>query len=298
MLGWFIDCIKRLRHNKFVVNYIVNTWLYQEFIYYIWKDLINSYYYHRYISHEKPNTSFYIENAERVNAVCKILADEKSKKTYLGMTKFRSTYKKKDFPFSSCERKQYYIKELKLGNNEVFVDCGAYDGDTINRFFFCFPNYKQIISLEPQSYLFKCLSNKYGNNPKITLINAGVSNEDGIASFYSGGDFDGSARIIESSPNKMESDLVTIKVKTIDGLDLQNVTFIKMDIEGAELNALKGAEKTILRDKPKLAICIYHSDDDMVRIAEYIHDLLPEYKLYVRQYLKYSTGETVLYALP
>lgn len=71
-----------------------------------------------------------------------------------------------------------------------------------------------------------------------------------------------------------------------------------MDIEGAELNALKGAEKTIIKYKPKLAICIYHSNQDMVLIAEYIHNLIPDYKIYIRQHSLYpSAAETVLYAL-
>jgi hypothetical protein len=76
-----------------------------------------------------------------------------------------------------------------------------------------------------------------------------------------------------------------------------------MDIEGAEFNALIGAKETILRDKPKLAICIYHSNEDMLRIAEWIHVLVPEYKLYVRHhgaknYVHPVMGpaETVLYA--
>jgi len=90
---------------------------------------------------------------------------------------------------------------------------------------------------------------------------------------------------------------MSIEVKSIDNLNLENVTFIKMDIEGAELNALKGAEKTLLRDKPKLAICIYHSNEDMICIAEYIHNLVPEYKLYVKQHFLFpSAASTVLYA--
>ena len=74
------------------------------------------------------------------------------------------------------------------------------------------------------------------------------------------------------------------------------VTFIKMDVEGAELESLKGAEKTIRRDKPKLAICIYHKPEDMWTIPLYIKELVPEYKLYIRHH---SSGvcETVLYAV-
>jgi len=89
---------------------------------------------------------------------------------------------------------------------------------------------------------------------------------------------------------------LSIDTTSIDALDLkEKVTLIKMDIEGAELEGLKGAKNTILRDKPKLAICIYHSDNDMIRIPEYIHSIVPEYKLFVKHHSILSY-ETVLYA--
>ena len=75
------------------------------------------------------------------------------------------------------------------------------------------------------------------------------------------------------------------------------VTMIKMDIEGSELEALKGAKQTIQRDKPKLAICIYHKPEDIIEIPCYIKELVPRYRLYLRHYGNGDT-ETVLYALP
>ena len=69
-----------------------------------------------------------------------------------------------------------------------------------------------------------------------------------------------------------------------------------MDIEGAELPALQGAEHIIKKNKPKLAISIYHSDEDMLRLAEYIHELVPEYRLFIRAH-RPGIAETVLYAV-
>ena len=79
-------------------------------------------------------------------------------------------------------------------------------------------------------------------------------------------------------------------------MNKEEVTFIKMDIEGAELKALKGAKNIILRDKPKLAISIYHKPEDIVEIPLFIKELVPEYKLYIRHYSNDSI-ETVLYAV-
>ena len=87
-----------------------------------------------------------------------------------------------------------------------------------------------------------------------------------------------------------------IKVVTIDGIVKEKVTFIKMDIEGSELKALHGAEKTIMRDKPKLAISIYHKLEDILDIPAYIHHLVPEYKFYIRHY-SLNAAETILYAI-
>jgi hypothetical protein len=74
------------------------------------------------------------------------------------------------------------------------------------------------------------------------------------------------------------------------------VDFIKMDIEGSELNALKGAQNTIRKYKPILAICLYHRKKNLLTIPKYIHSLCPEYKFYLRAHSKFSQ-EIVLYAM-
>jgi FkbM family methyltransferase len=238
---------------------------------------------------------YYAQNAERVNMVANMLADEQSKENYLGMIKFRQTCNKKDYPIISDET-QYFIKELKLVEDEIFIDCGAFIGDTIGDFLRYCPEYKQIVAFEPDSKNFEKLKKKYDVNSKITLINAGTYNKSGEVSFSRLGNAD--SKIIETSELRSNS-IVDIQVMAIDDLNLEKVSFIKMDIEGAELKALKGAERTITKNKPKLAICIYHSNEDMLGIAEFIHNVAPEYKLYVRQHCYYPfINETVLYAMP
>ena len=107
----------------------------------------------------------------------------------------------------------------------------------------------------------------------------------------------GVASAIVSDDCEAGESIVRIPVVDIDSVpECQNATWIKMDIEGAEMAALKGARNTILRNKPKLTISIYHSDEDMIRIAEYIHELVPEYRLYIRHHSS-NKAETVLYAI-
>jgi FkbM family methyltransferase len=267
---------------------------------------------------------FLAKNPERIEAVAKLLADEKSKATYLAMVKFRQTGKKRDFPLKLYEKVQYFIKELPLGDGEVFVDCGAFTGDTVDQFIKRCPGYGRIVAFEPDPESFGKLKKKHGGNEKITLINAGAYEKEGEITFDAQGNgyskFVGSAvsgnidnAVVGADGNRPvsgnidnvvgnrpipTSGITTIHVQSIDNLQLEKVSFIKMDVEGAEMDALRGARKTIVRDKPKLAICIYHSNEDMVRVAEYIHELVPEYKLYVRQHFLFpSAAETVVYAV-
>ena len=96
----------------------------------------------------------------------------------------------------------------------------------------------------------------------------------------------------------MDSGGITIQVDSIDDIVKNNrVDFIKMDIEGAELNALKGAAKTIVRDHPILAVCVYHKREDLLEIPNYIHSLYEGYKFYIRAYGGPYSIEIVLFCV-
>jgi FkbM family methyltransferase len=235
---------------------------------------------------------FYRNNYNRIKRIASILSDKRSKQIYLKIIKYRYTHKVLDFPGFN-EGCYFRNSFFTYGNSEVLIDCGAFTGDTIQEFLSTNIIYEKIIAFEPELENFKTLESNYGNNPKFMLMNAGVYSKDSTL-YFSGS---GTGGMVYQTSQGID-DEVSIKVRSIDGLRLQEkVTFIKMDIEGAEMDALLGAKETILRDKPKLAICIYHSNEDMVRIAEYINQLIPEYKLYVRHNSRYPYPiETVLYA--
>ena len=76
----------------------------------------------------------------------------------------------------------------------------------------------------------------------------------------------------------------------------EKATFIKMDIEGSELEALKGAKNQIMNYSPRLAICVYHKREDLITIPQYIKKLVPEYKLYLRAHFPYAS-ELVIYGI-
>ncbi len=246
------------------------------------------------------NVKYFQENADRVQNIINNLQDEKSKRIYSQMIKYRCTFLKKDHPeFSVYD--QYFPKDIvKLSDKEVFIDCGAYTGDTLLKLVRLTKNkYKKIVAFEPDISNLKKLEDRKFKNCQI--IQAAVYDKEGEAEFCHDNveAFSSKLEMIKNNNTYLEKDISKTKVimKVIDNLEeCKDATFIKMDIEGAELNALKGAEKIIRKNHPKLAICIYHSNEDMLNIAEWILSLKLDYKLYVRSHFG-DYNETVLYAV-
>ena len=188
---------------------------------------------------------------------------------------------------------QYFDTDLiHLESKERFVDAGAFDLATSEEFrdncrdkeCDCF-----IYAYEPDSMSYeKCLKKIESKSiVDIKLINACLWDKEESLCF----DQEGTG---SSAVSKIGKDYV--KAVTLDGLNKGDISFIKMDIEGAELNALVGAQKTIMKSHPKLAICLYHKPEDIYNIPLFIKKLDPSYRLYIRHYSNYIT-ETILYAI-
>ncbi|MDR0306465.1 MAG: FkbM family methyltransferase [Chitinispirillales bacterium] len=239
------------------------------------------------------SSCFFKKNRKRVEAVAKSFADERSREVYFGIIRARCG--EGEFADFYTKQTQYFENEFFVyGDDEFLIDCGAFIGDTIDDFIKFVPNYRGVISFEASPRSFEILKNRYGDNPKIQLINKAVWSGIAEVNFTDSSDYDGAGNRIGI---KGEQNVINVKTTSIDALELrEKVTFIKMDIEGAEMEALKGAKNTILRDRPRLAICIYHSDEEMIAIAEWIRKLMPEYKLYVRHHW-HNIWETTLYGV-
>lgn len=234
---------------------------------------------------------FFEQNQERIELVFNFLEDDESRNVLRKMIKFRCFSKYSELPHNSM-RNQYFINDFfQYNEKEVFIDGGAYVGDTVSAFKKIIKKKKiknaDIIAFEPEKENYEKLVQ---NNPDILAFQAGLWSENGILSF-SGMDVSGGI----SSQNLSSDRKMKVMVKSIDCIpECEKATFIKMDIEGSEYEAILGAKKVICKNRPKLAICIYHSDEDMLRLAELIHDMVPEYHIYIRQHCN-SRAETVLY---
>lgn len=223
-----------------------------------------------------------------------LLADEKSKQIFRQIIEFRYVRDRSKFPAHEINN-QYFPKDIiQLTTEEVFVDCGACRGDTYRRFKReTKGQYKRVVCLETDDKNLNFLKRTEGADRKLIIVPKGAWSKETVLYFEIMGT-KGTGRVVE----KLEdSDALEVPVTTIDSLDYcKDATFIKMDIEGAEWEALHGAEQTIKRNQPKLAICLYHKDEDYIRLIKYIHNLNPSYKLHVRHHST-NTSETVLYAV-
>ncbi len=192
--------------------------------------------------------------------------------------------------------KQYFDEDIiKLNEDEIFIDGGAFDGSTSRRFSEkCGGKYKKIYTFEPDALCIENVRKGIKDLKNIHLYELGLWDKKDVLRFKVTGGGDSS---LNCTGNTEKGNFIEVNVSSVDNILNGNpASFIKMDIEGAELKALQGAKNTIQKYKPKLAICIYHKPEDIFEIPQYIKGLVPEYKFFIRHYSS-SLFETVLYAI-
>lgn len=173
------------------------------------------------------------------------------------------------------------------------MDCGAYRGDTIERFInWSGGHYTKIIAFEPDAENFAALENfvRERGYKNVTALNCGVYDRKAVLAFDSCGN--------ESSALSTGGTASTAVEKIDDVVGGEPVSLIKMDVEGSELPALHGAASTITRDKPALAICAYHRAEDLITLPQYIKSLYDGYKFYLRKHTFTTEWDLVIYATP
>jgi len=220
-----------------------------------------------------------------------LLHDDRSIAVY--NAKIDSNFKGNHIPLEAMhERNQYFPKDIiSLSDHEVFIDCGSFDGGTIYDFINRVNQYSYIYSFEPDpwQYIITDLSIKTNPIDRCEIFNLGVYSSEGKFNFSSR-NF-GASRVVDDGD--LEVSITTLDTFFIDKPN--KPTFIKMDIEGAELEALKGAYNTIKLYHPKLAISVYHVNSHIWEIPFWIITNFPEYKIYLRQHL--NINETICYAI-
>lgn len=233
------------------------------------------------------------------------LADEKSRETLLGILSYRLTRNKEYIKNIRSKNMIYFDEELynddarKRIASGTIVDGGGFDGDTVASIINCFGvktplkvhTYEAGIANCKQ--IFEKINGGEYKGHDVTVHHAALWEKDGEYL-----DFDGNGLSGAVKQSKIDTDKSGMVIsEAIDSGKLSGVSFVKMDIEGAERHALAGAMNTIKRDRPILAICTYHLQDDLLVLVDIIKSFDCDYELYLRHYML-SAGDTVLYAIP
>jgi len=177
-----------------------------------------------------------------------------------------------------------------FADDETYIDAGTFDGDSIRAFIGRVKGrFAHVYGFEPDPVTFEKLKANFATEPRVHPVHAGVYSRKGTLRFRD----DASRGAIFADDGEIEMPVTTID----EVLQGQRATYIKMNIEGAEIDALKGARATITKWQPRLAISAYHRPSDLWQLPELVKELSSTYDLYLRQH-DGGVIETVLYAVP
>lgn len=243
---------------------------------------------------QKALHDYLVQNYQYLNFLYNQLGDEDSQKTLVNMLKAWVTCNNDYFVDIFTSDQYFPPKIIRFSEKEIFVDAGAFIGDTIMKFIEKVNGrYHKIYAFEPNVLCHDQLDKIRAKYHNVVVIPKGAFEYKDKLSFYNTSNITLNERAhITNDGNQT----CTIEVDSIDNLVTDHITFLKMDIEGSELSALKGAKNAILNNKPKLAICVYHQYQDIIDIPKYLMSLGLDYKYYLRHHSCYRS-ETVLYAV-
>jgi len=230
-------------------------------------------------------------NFSKYETIYDLIQEEKSKKVFKDILNFR---KNLDIEYMKRYKVdpigQYFEDFLNFQEDEVFVDAGGFDGQTSIKFIEHCPKYRTIYIFEPDIDNLSLAKSNLKNLKNINFIQKGLSNKKKILKFNTN---------LGSVCSIVDNGNVNIEVDTLDNIINEKVTFIKMDIEGSERQAIKGMSKHIKNNFPKMAISVYHKVDDLWKIPEQIFAIRGkyDYDIFIRHYTE-GTDETIMFFIP
>jgi FkbM family methyltransferase len=231
-----------------------------------------------------------LEQGNHIAAAFELLDGEVSRQTFVAQLQLR-LHADFDCIGAPCMGDQYFPGLFSMSADECFVDCGSYTGDTIQSFISQLDNrFRKVIAFEADPAVMPSLQEFLnGIGSRASLHRAVVGAHNGVVRFAGNGI--GGGCITDATGSEVDC------VRLDDALAHEHVSFIKMDIEGAELQALEGAQDIIRRDRPVLAICGYHRPDHLWRVLASLKALAPDSALFLRAHCADGL-DAVCYAVP
>ena len=181
----------------------------------------------------------------------------------------------------------------------VYVDLGAYNGDTVSELLQYAPDLERIYALEPAKRSYEKLlvrAQSEGFAPRLTAVHAAAWSCDTTLTFRDEGNRNaGVGDTVRAAGGKNR----TLAARALDSvLDGARVDYIKYDVEGAEREALLGSEKTIATHRPTLCVSAYHRSEDLFALPLLLAELCPDYRFYLRRRRGVPAWDLNLYAVP
>ena len=239
-----------------------------------------------------------LDSCSEIEACYRILADDASREELRQQIRWRCTLDYGVLSPPRDPRNIYFEPDLiRSRDDEVFIDCGAFDGDSVRAFLQQRgERFSQVYATEPDPANRKAFDAFASDLPdairdRITLWPYAVGKESARVRF----------KATSTAGSKVDaSGTYEAECRSLDDLLMERQvvpTYIKMDIEGAEPEAIEGAANTLRQHAPVLAACLYHRCDHLWRIPLLINKLAPDYKIFIRRYAE-ECWELVCYAVP
>jgi FkbM family methyltransferase len=237
-----------------------------------------------------------LARAGELAAGYELLSDRRSRDEFCAQIRWRCLLDYDCLPQPDEPEATYFPADLfGLQPDEVFVDCGAFDGDTIRSFLrLTAGQFGRIVAVEADPENLQALERYRSGLPpetarRIAVLPYAVGKTDGVVRFSAGGLV--ASKILEAGAGH------TVKCRKLDTALVGCPTLIKMDIEGAEPDALLGAPGIMARCRPIMAVCAYHKCDHLWTLPQLLKAGNPDYRIFLRRYAE-ECWETVYYAIP
>lgn len=233
--------------------------------------------------------AFISKYSEQISNAYSLLADEQSRRVFENTLKFYYTGDISLLDEITTDKSEAFNEILKLGDNEVYVDLGAYNGDTIDEFLhYSGGAYRKIIAFEPNAKNFSKLKAHCCEMAKVELWQLGAYSHNTTLEFNNKAGRN--SAIAESGTQT--------RVATVDSILCGTAgSYIKADVEGADFETILGMKNTLKNFKPKLNFSAYHRFEDIFRLALLINEINPEYKIYLRHHPYIPAWDTNLYCV-
>src|SRR5574344_543907 len=228
----------------------------------------------------------YLINENKYKYLYKIFSDTKSRNVIDKLIEYRKTYQTGLFNEICDDINIQYFENFIPKDIQIFVDGGAYDSDSIQKYLKYFGTPKKIYFFEPDENSLVKAKSKFKHLNNIEYYPYGISDTNKKLEFDERGDF---GSLFLKGGSKI------IQCVKLDDIVKEDKVFIKLDIEGFELKAIKGAKRLLQNNSP-FAICVYHKPSDIWKIPQLILKINPNYKLFLRHYTT-NIFDTVLYGV-